>query len=209
VKTEPPVPAPTRRKRWPLRVGLLLLLTAIGYGGWREYDFRHAIQEAKAAKLEWSYEDPFDVIRKDYRKAFQLATWTSGERALIIDDEAGYKIARARNLLHRLRPRTLSLTYYENPKNLEALKGLNSLRHLEIDASRVLLNDISVLQSLPLLETLAVDFDLDRGKIATFKTLTGLKALVLTGEAYYGCDELQFALPKTKVTAFKFRPHIL
>src|SRR5204863_6126841 len=46
----------SRWRRW--RIGWLLgvaVLGFLGYGAWRQYDFRAAIQEAQALGWEWTY----------------------------------------------------------------------------------------------------------------------------------------------------------
>src|SRR5262245_43957455 len=85
--TPEPQPASAPRSRWrTLRRGLLVaVLAVIGYAGWRTYSFRTAIKEANAYGWNWTYDDPIDAIRKDWKAFFDGETWTVRKRDLILD----------------------------------------------------------------------------------------------------------------------------
>src|SRR6185503_6870753 len=123
-------PAPRRGwRRW--RLGRWFLVAAfafLGYGAWREYDFRSAIKEAQALGWEWTYDDPIDVIQKDWKAAFRKATWTDGKRRLDISMAAGFE-PHAR-LVRRLAPKTLVVWGGPELSDLSALKELPALRAL-------------------------------------------------------------------------------
>src|SRR5437868_249810 len=107
----PDAATPSRRSRWRRwRIGWLLLaamFAVCAYGAWRQYDFRAAIQEAQALGWVWTYDDPMEAIRKDWKAAFRKATWTHGNRDLHIPSAAEFDSHP--RLLPRLAPRSLSI----------------------------------------------------------------------------------------------------
>src|SRR5689334_1231647 len=96
--------ASTKPRRW--RIGRWLLAVALvvcAYLGWRQYDFRSAMAEAKALGWSLEYDDPIDAIRQDWKAAFKVATWRDGRRIVTID--VWREKEEDRRLLCRLDPR--------------------------------------------------------------------------------------------------------
>ena len=115
-------PCPPRRRwhaGWWL-VGFVVL--ACAWAGWREYDYRAAISEAKAAG--WHYESGESAMR--------MATWTDRYRRLGLP--IGTDLATAGPLLSRLRPTSLVALRCPDT-HLDALRGLTALQRLDLSAS--------------------------------------------------------------------------
>ena len=132
-------PALPHRRRWVRRPGvwvLAVLLAALGWGGWREYDFRCAVREARAAALDFRMdESPLGQIRGDWHAAFDKDTWTDRERRLIVPDSRD--LAPLRPLLHRLGPTVLQVS---DGQHLEALQGLTELKRIFLPECAALQN---------------------------------------------------------------------
>ena len=170
-------PALPHRRRWVRRPGvwvLAVLLAALGWGGWREYDFRCAVREAQAAAPDFRMdESPLGQIRGDWHAAFDKDTWTDRERRLIVPDSRD--LAPLRPLLHRLGPTVLQVS---DGQHLEALQGLTELK-------RIFLPECAALQNVDAL----------RG-------LTGLQRLWLKGcnnIPVSALRERRAALPKADI----------
>jgi hypothetical protein len=121
----PPEVAP--RGRWVGRGLVLLAIAAIAWVGWREFDHRAAIREARAAGYTWKVREPIALIRADWRAAFRKETWTESYRHLNVGE--GRDLASLRPLLLRLRPTVLIANHCKDA-NLDALKGLSGLQTL-------------------------------------------------------------------------------
>ena len=117
---------------------LAVLLAALGWVGWREYDFRCAVREAGAAGLSFRESvSPLAIIREDWSCAFQKSTWIGRRRELAFPE--GSDLASFRDLILRLRPTDLDVAYCRHEEVLEEIKGLKKLR----------LSNSAVLQSKP------------------------------------------------------------
>ena len=146
---------------WPIG----LLIATLGWVAWRQYDFRAAVREAKAAGLDFKMSDnPFAVIRKDWRAAFRKATWTDHQRELAIP--YGTDLAPLKSLIYRLRPTKLAA---ERCENVDALRKLTSLEELHLSPC-FSLKDVDVLKGLTRLQRL------DLGG-CTFQNVDALKWL--------------------------------
>jgi hypothetical protein len=116
---------------------LLLALAATAWVGWRAYDHRAAIREAQAAGYTWEVREPIALIRANWRAAFQKDTWT--ESYWLLHVGAGRDLASLRPLLLRLRPTVLFAPDCKDA-NLDALKGLSGLQHLNLSGCPALQN---------------------------------------------------------------------
>ena len=146
------LPAVPRRHRF-LHPGwwlCILALAACGWLGWREYDHRAAIREARAANFKWTSVEPFEIIRGDWRAAFRMKTWAEPVR--VIDVGPRQNLTRLRPLLLRLRPTDLRASQCQD-SNADALRGLSPLRELLLSASPSLQN-VDALRGLPALQYL-------------------------------------------------------
>lgn len=122
VKEEPPAKHPRlRRLHSPLWWVLTLFLAIGGYFTWREYDYRQAVSEAKAAGVTWKITSTGERILE-----LQL-----NPNAIFREhgdyDEPGCEFKLSRDLIHRLRPTCLRIASCEN---LDALRGYTGLRTL-------------------------------------------------------------------------------
>ena len=174
----------SRRRRLLRACGWLVvpLLIASAWSGWREYDHRAAVREARAAGFEWREVTPSAVIRKDWRAAFRKETWGGSLRELDLGKVP--TLTSVRPLLRRLRP-TVLFAHGCKDADLQALNGLSSLQ-------KVSLWYCPSLQNLDGTETLSALRNLDifpcpaLQNIDGLKGLTGLQSLVLQG-----CGSLQ------------------
>lgn len=217
-KTSPP------RRRW--HVGWWMLgfaLVACAWAGWREYDFRAAIREAKAAGWQWETRDPVTLILADWRAVGRKETWTFHYRRVVHLPE-GTNLAVARPLLARLRPTYLFAEGCPNP-DLNAFRGLPALQHLyindctalqNVDAFRGLsglqwldLRGCSALQNVDGLRWLPALLRVELNSCTGLQNVDVLLSLpALDGIGLQGCTglsastlrELQAALPKTQIT---------
>lgn len=121
-----------RRRRWhPLWWLLGLTLAVCGWMVWREYDFRAAIREAKAAGWQYERRDPVTLILADWRTAGMKATWK--DRYSRVGLPVGTDLATAAPLLSRLRPTRLVALRCPDT-HLDALRGLTALQRLDLSA---------------------------------------------------------------------------
>ena len=167
-----------RPRGWGRRAGwaaVLALLAMFGWAGWRAYDDRAAVREARAAGFGWETgESPLAVIRADWPAAFRLATWTEHRRALALPE--GTDLAPLRPLLLRLHP--TELTAY-GCRNVDALRGLTGLRGLELSGSDV--QDLAPLAGLAQLQQLGLTGCPGVTDLAPLAGLAQLKRLDLNG----------------------------
>ena len=185
-------PASPRRKhlaRLLRRWALLLLIATCVYGAWREYDFRLAVREAKEGRISFSYRDPLETIRSDWRAVFRASTWKRSGGGLDIDWDDQHTFVVEHDLVRRLRPTVL--TYFagrrmshapikdpERPvprlRNLDHLAGCSSLEFVTFrDCNE--LEKIDGLKSLTGLKYLFFD---RCGKLKDIEPLKSLNDMV-------------------------------
>ncbi len=151
MKDDCPSP-PARRGAWRVLGWAMLVagLAACGWSGWRAYDYRAAVGEARAAGfLIVDSPTPFAAIRADWRAALRLATWTERERRLFLP--IGTDLAPLRPLLLRLDPTDLRA---QQCRHLDALRGLTRLRILFLNGSDA--KDLAPLADLAQLQRLSL-----------------------------------------------------
>ena len=196
MQPEAPAQKPRRYRhlvRW-IFIGILAIL---GWCGWKAYDFRRAIEEARGLGWKWSYNDPFARIKENWKNGFRKETWKSTSRDLGISRDN--KFEGHSDLVRRLNPTQISientflgrdlselkglsdltkLWLYKCPNlaNIDALKDMKDLSDLKISEAPVLLS-IDALKDLKTLERLDLfscygltDLDALRD-LATLKTL--------------------------------------
>ena len=74
-----PNDTPPPRRKWHFTRWLIVLIVAVfGWGGWRAYAFRSALSQAKALGWWVEHTDPVETIRKNWKSAFEKATWLDG-----------------------------------------------------------------------------------------------------------------------------------
>ena len=178
----PPTPPERARPRGWLRGLLLLALASTAWVGWRAYDRRAAVREARAAGCTWTVREPIALIRADWRAAFQKDTWTGSYWCLSVGK--GCDLARLRPLLLRLRPTTL-LVQRAKDANLDALQGLSGLKRLALSGCPALQN-VDALKGLHRLQILDLIGCPVLQNVDGLKGLSGLQNLIL-----YGCPSLQ------------------
>ena len=126
---EPPTPTPRRTRRFFLWLGVLLLVFS-AWRGWKEYDYRAAVKEAKALGWRFTETSPLDDIKKDWHAAFRMETWAKSRRSLWIGDTNGFNGHDA--LVLRLNPQEIFADDCLKSVNLSYLKHLPDLRILMI-----------------------------------------------------------------------------
>ncbi|MCE9610469.1 MAG: hypothetical protein K8R23_09775 [Chthoniobacter sp.] len=158
------------RFRWGRVLGwglIVALVAAACWSGWREYDYRAAVREVRAAGFRFDESPtPFAAIRADWYAAFRLATWLDHRRDLTLP--TGTDLAPLRPLLLRLDP--TGLTVYQS-RNVDALRGLTRLRTLILSGTDV--KDLAPLAGLMQLQ----DLDLTDTGVADLTPLAGLTQL--------------------------------
>jgi hypothetical protein len=173
-----------------------LVLAVVAWVGWRAYDHRAAIREAKSLGWEWRSEGPLELIRQDWRVAFQRETWKRKASVEIPRDFASHS-----QLIHRLNPTRLTVW---NDGDLASLAGLSHLEDLKIDflwgkaEASEMSPDVSGLKNLPKLEVLHLS---RRGVknlngLSEFKTL---KRITVTN-----CPDLQNLQGLSDLPALEF-----
>ncbi|MCE9610055.1 MAG: hypothetical protein K8R23_07580 [Chthoniobacter sp.] len=172
VEPMPPEVAP--RRRWVGRGLLLLALAACGWSGWRAYDYRAAVREARAAGFDFRESPtPWAAIRADWRAALRLDTWTVRERELVLP--RGTDLAPLRPLLLRLDPTELTV---RGCRHVDALRRLTRLRYLALADSDV--KDLAPLAGLAQLQWLYLDGCTGVADLAPLASLAQLRTLGLT-----------------------------
>lgn len=159
---------------------LAILIAVTGYQLWCVHDYRAAIREAEEAGFIWRSDETFDLIRQDWRAAFRKETWAPHKRFLVIGDSSleakiVLDLDPYRDLIHRLRPTELVIY---RCKNVDALKGLNSLQCLCIYYCHTLQN-LDALKGLTRLQTLELYYCYPLQNVDALKSLTGLQELFL------------------------------
>ena len=214
MKEKPPAKRGLRfgKLRW---WALAIFLAGCGYAAWREYDYRSAVNEAKAAGFEWECSDPISLVRQDWHNALKKETWGAYRRTLT----RGYRknadipeLARYRDLFRRLRPTDIVVDCCSDG-NLDALKGLTSLHILRVGDCPFLQN-IDALKGLTGLQGVSLG-DYTRNfsvflmgcpvlqNVDALKGLGGLQWLDLTlcrNIPATSLRELRAALPNTDIT---------
>jgi hypothetical protein len=102
-----------------------------GWGAWRHYDFRQAVEEANERGWLFVYTDPVEVICKDWRAAFRTETWSGWERELLIG--TGTVSERDFDLIRRLKPKQLAIDATFPWRDLSQLQGLSDLTELMLN----------------------------------------------------------------------------
>lgn len=157
----PPETSPPRR-RWHVGWWLLTLgLAVCVWVGWREYDYRAAVREARAAGYEWSTDEPLTLYRNAWEK------WVDPYGRLHLG--LGADLTRVRSLLPRLRAKRLIANYCLDT-GVDALKGLNGLQELHI-------YDYPGLQNADALEGLSTLTELELSGCPELRNVDGLKGL--------------------------------
>ncbi|MCE9610543.1 MAG: hypothetical protein K8R23_10150 [Chthoniobacter sp.] len=152
---------------------LLLALATFGWSGWRAYDYRAAVREARAAGFGYRESPtPFTAIRADWHAAFRLATWLKDTQELHLP--VGTDLAPFRPLLLRLDP--TSLDAWES-RNVDALCGLTRLRELNLSYSDVI--DLAPLAGLAQLQELHLSHCTEVTSLAPLADLAHLQRLGL------------------------------
>lgn len=173
------LPTPTaRRGAWRVLgwAVLVAVVAVFGWSGWRAYDYRAAVREARAAGFVFTEgPTPLADIRADWRDALRLATWTQHTRALVLPE--GTDLAPLRPLLLRLDPTHLQA---RNCRHLDALRGRTGLRWLDLTGSDV--KDLSPLAGLAQLQQLGLAGCTGVADLAPLAGLHQLQTLNL-----YGC----------------------
>ena len=161
---------------------LFLLLGGIGWFGWRAYDFRRAVREAKAARFSFQQSPgPVALIRADWHAAFRGATWSERSRTLLLP--RGCDLALHRPLLLRLRPTHLVTL---ECRNASAIRGLTRLYGLELTGSDV--KDLAPLAGLAQLQSLELGGCTGVADLAPLAGLAQLQGLGLGGCTGLGAE---------------------
>ena len=175
MSSDPPPP----RRRWHLHRWLSAFVAALlAYGGWTEYDFRSALNEAYALGWRVSYTDPVAAIRRNWRAVFQKETWTDGVTVVAIP--TGDVLEKNRSLVRRLNPRELRIQSASTLRDFSALDGLSRLKWLFVKDGTSL-KDLDGLKNLRLLQRLSLTGHNGLANIDALNSLTALEWVYLEG----------------------------
>ena len=141
MQTDPPPP----RRKWHLKRWFTVLIIAVfAWSGWRVYDKRNAIKEARGLGWHLEYTDPVEAIQVRWVRAFRKDTWTDGvEFVLVPSNEAKEHLA----IIERLNPRGLGIIDATTLGDLSALGSLTRLRRIWLRGCAGLTN-VSALKNL-------------------------------------------------------------
>ena len=178
---------------------IVVFLSGIGWQLWKLNTYNNAVREAEEAGFTWECEDTLSLIRQDWHNALKKETWGEHERWLVLGEVPD--LGRYREMLHQLNPTKLHARGC-NDENLDALKGLTSLKGLDLIFCPALQN-VDALKGLTGLQDLYLGACPALQNVDTLKELTALQRLVLVA-----CDnilaaalrELRAALPNTDIT---------
>jgi Leucine-rich repeat (LRR) protein len=152
-------------RRW-AAWGLALMVVFVAWAGWRAHDYRAAVREAEALGWEWNRDEPWDLIREDWRLAFEKDTWKKGGS---LELEKAPESPEQMRLVHRLNPTVL---YTPAPRDLSSLQGLSGLEELAIGSETM--TDLNGLEKLPRLTKLVIA---GSPRLETLDGVSKLKAL--------------------------------
>ena len=179
MSTTPPTP---RRKLHLMRWFVLLFVAIFAWGGWREFAFRSALKEAKALGWYLEYADPVEVVRADWRAAFEKETWTDGVRRL--DTQSSEMSEQHISVVHRLNPKHLRILDASTLRDLSYLSRLTRLQEVEITDCTGLTN-LDALKSLSALQWVTLSGCTGLTNLDGLKNLSALQELRL-----YDCPRL-------------------
>lgn len=186
----------SRRWRWPGAV-LLVLLAAIAVVGWREYTWQRAVRELREAGIVKV--GPDSSLRTRLRQAagefwpdlFRARTWMGEENREVAWSLSDATARRLRNLdavapaLRRVNPDLLFLQGCTGLQSVDGLKGLSSLKVLN-------LTDCTALQNVDGLKGFASLQELKLTGCTALQNVDGLKSLTsLLSLSLRGCTALQ------------------
>jgi len=109
---------------------LAAVLVVCAYLGWREHDFRSAIDEASRRGWLVEYADPLKTVRANWKAAFSAETWFDRRRKVKIGTWLDRE--KDRRLLRRLAPRHLVIVRTNELEDLSSFAPLSSLEGLSI-----------------------------------------------------------------------------
>jgi len=171
----PETPATKPRRKWHLsRWTFVVFAVVSGWGGWKHYDFRQAVKEAKERGWMFKYRDPAAVIRADWRATFRKETWSDPNRFLLIQTEAVSE--RDFDLIRRLKPKRLDISATFPWRDLSELEGLSNLTALGLHECPNLTN-IDALKEIKELNRLAIGGSALLANIDSLKEIKNLKSL--------------------------------
>ena len=142
----------------------------MGYGAWTEYAFRSALKQAEELGWTVAYNDPLNVIRADWKRAFNKGTWLDVPFVAVL---TGTELEQHRAIAHRLNPSGLKIRNGQALHDLSVLQGLTRLITLEIHEATNLIN----VDGLKNCTTLQQIYFLDCTTLANVDGLKGLTAL--------------------------------
>ncbi len=160
------------------RWAFLLIALSSGWGAWKAYDFRMAVNEAKELGWKFTYNDPIVTIREDWRNAFRKDTWSDTRRELYI--RAGAVSERHFDLIRRLKPKQLGIDVTFPWRDLSQLNGLSNLTELYL-ADCPNLRNIDALKEMKELTALGIHGSPILVNINALKELKNLTSLYLNG----------------------------
>ncbi len=149
----------------------------LGWYSWKAYDFNQAVKEAKELGWNFTCNDPFAKIRKDWKNAFLKETWRYTGRVVSLPNCD--QLAAHVDVLRRLKPDVVVIDATIPPSNLAALKELPDPFCLSFDHCTTL-PDLGALKDMQALNALSISLSPDLNNIDALKDLTGLEGLSLT-----------------------------
>ncbi len=175
----PEEPTAKPRRRLKMRQWIIFTILAfIGWRGWRLYDFRSAVAEAKTLRWGQLAGDPFAVIFDDWRAAFRAKTWR--DDGLFVSIPTGDELLRHRKLLHRLAPTDLEIRDGEELYDLSSIDSLSGTKRIWIDRC-VNVENLDAVKGSTSLQTMALGGCIKLTSIKGIKVFPNLRSLYLRG----------------------------
>ncbi len=174
---QPESPAKKPRRNWHLlRWAFLLIALSFGWGAWKAYDFRKAVKEAKELGWNFTYSDPFAIIRENWKAAFRKETWRVTERKLYIQQSK--QLEPHFDVIRRLEPNELASVAPFPMRDLSELRGMSDLTALYFFNCPKLTN-IETLKEMKGLTKVTISQAPGLANIDALKKLKNLEYLVL------------------------------
>ncbi|MEK0450521.1 MAG: hypothetical protein RL088_2789 [Verrucomicrobiota bacterium] len=194
--TDPPPP----RRKWHFKRWFIVLSIAIfAWSGWRVYDKRSAIKEARALGWQVEYTDPSEEIWADWRNAFRKRTWTAGVIRVEIPTSESFEGHIA--IAHRLNPLNLFIQDASTLRNLSVVGSLTRLGMLVLWNCKAL-TSVDGLTNLSSLQYVAL---IDCEELATLdglKNLPVLQVVELSGSSKLTNVDVIKSLPALSQVVF-------
>ena len=157
---------------------IFLITIGLAWQWLKIYQIRVAVFEATKLGWEWKYDDPFEVVKKDWKAFFRASTWLDGQKHLTL--RTSDELVQHQELVQRLSPQQLKIQDW-TLADLAPLERLSGLRELSISSSWQL-TDITAIERHGRLKKLSLNLCTSLKNAASIKKLGDLEELNLTSD---------------------------